>query len=332
MPSTYTDNGGIEKIATGEQSGSWGSTTNLNFDILDRITNGVGSLSLSGASSNLQTADGALSDGQFKVLILGGSPGVTHTITVLPNNAQKLYFIQNSTSQSVIISQGAGADVTVSAGKNDIIYCDGAGASAAVVSLLNALELPDYLESANNLSDLGNIVTALVNLGVTATAAEINVLDGITADTAELNILDGVTATAAELNYSDIATLGTSEASKVVTADASNVITITGQTADSVGTVSSGVVDLSTGNYFSDAPSSNVTYSFTNPIASGSVSAFILKVTPSALISLTWPASVVWSNGSAPNTTGSGEVDVFVFYTQDGGTTYYGFQAGDDMS
>ena len=110
------------------------------------------------------------------------------------------------------------------------------------------------------------------------------------------------------------------------------MITITGQTADSVGTVSSGVVDLSTGNFFSDAPSTNTTYSFTNPIASGSVSAFILKVTPAALISLTWPASVVWNNGLAPNTTGAGEVDVFVFYTQDGGTTYYGFQAGDDMS
>jgi len=44
---------------------------------------------------------------------------------------------------------------------------------------------------------------ALVNLGLTATAAEINVLDGVTASTAELNILDGVTATTTELNYVD---------------------------------------------------------------------------------------------------------------------------------
>ena len=55
---------------------------------------------------------------------------------------------------------------------------------------------------------------------VTATAAELNILDGVTATAAELNILDGVTATAAELNYNDITTLGTVEASKTVTADA----------------------------------------------------------------------------------------------------------------
>jgi hypothetical protein len=57
--------------------------------------------------------------------------------------------------------------------------------------------------------------------GVTATTAELNILDGVTATAAELNILDGVTATAAELNYNDITTLGTVQASKTVTADAS---------------------------------------------------------------------------------------------------------------
>lgn len=57
--------------------------------------------------------------------------------------------------------------------------------------------------TSNNLSDLVDPVAALVNLGLTATAAEINTLDGITATVAELNILDGVTSTAAELNILD---------------------------------------------------------------------------------------------------------------------------------
>jgi hypothetical protein len=56
---------------------------------------------------------------------------------------------------------------------------------------------------------------------VTSTAAELNILDGVTSTAAELNILDGVTATAAELNYNDITTLGTVQASKTVTANAS---------------------------------------------------------------------------------------------------------------
>lgn len=60
-----------------------------------------------------------------------------------------------------------------------------------------------FAQVANNLSDLDNAATALTNLGLTATAAELNTLDGVTATTAELNILDGVTATTTELNYVD---------------------------------------------------------------------------------------------------------------------------------
>lgn len=65
------------------------------------------------------------------------------------------------------------------------------------------------------------IKTAKAALAITASAAEINILDGATITTAELNILDGVTATAAELNYSDLTTgPGTQEATKAVVADA----------------------------------------------------------------------------------------------------------------
>ena len=67
MTSTYTANNGIEKIETGDQSGTWGETTNTNFDIIDRALNGVGSITLSGTSHTLTTTDGSLTDGMFKV-------------------------------------------------------------------------------------------------------------------------------------------------------------------------------------------------------------------------------------------------------------------------
>ena len=101
---------------------------------------------------------------------------------------------------------------------------------------------------------------------------------------------------------------------------------------ETVGTISSSTLDLSTGNVFSDAPSANVTYVFSNPPASGTAYGFTLKVTPSATVTVTWPASVDWPYGVAPTAPASGETDVFVFYTQDGGTIYYGFQAGDAMA
>ena len=135
MGSTYTDNGGIEKIGLGEQAGAWGTTTNNNFDIVDRLINGVGSISLSGTTHTLTTSDGSLSDGMFKVLVLGGSPSGTNTITIEPNNADKLYFVKNASGQSVTFTQGSGANVTILNGFGAIIFADGAGSGAAVTDL-----------------------------------------------------------------------------------------------------------------------------------------------------------------------------------------------------
>lgn len=135
MGSTYTDSGGIEKIGLGEQAGTWGTTTNNNFDIIDRLINGVGAITLSGTTHTLTTSDGSLSDGMFKVLVLGGSPSGTNTITISPNNADKLYFVKNASGQSVIFSQGSGSNVTIANGKGAIIFADGAGSGAAVTDL-----------------------------------------------------------------------------------------------------------------------------------------------------------------------------------------------------
>jgi len=135
MTSTYTANNGIEKIETGDQSGTWGETTNTNFDIIDRALNGVGSITLSGTSHTLTTTDGSLTEGMFKVLSLAGSPTGTNTITISPNDQDKLYFVKNASGQSAVFSQGTGANVTIPNGGADIIFADGAGSGAAVSSL-----------------------------------------------------------------------------------------------------------------------------------------------------------------------------------------------------
>ena len=137
MPSTYTTNGGIELIATGEQSGTWGDTTNDNLEIIDRLTNGVGAITLSGTTHTLTTSDGALSDGQYKVLVFGGSPSGTNTVTISPNTGQHLYFVKNGSGQSVVLTQGSGTSVTVADGKSAIVYSDGGGGGANVVDLTN---------------------------------------------------------------------------------------------------------------------------------------------------------------------------------------------------
>ena len=144
MASSYTANNGIEKPGVGEQEGAWGGTLNTNFDIIDRVLSGVGSISLSGTTHTLTTTDGTLTDGMYRVLLFTGALGANNTVTISPNDQDKLYFVVNNTTDSgssgpysVIIKQGTGATVTVANGAFNIVYADGAGSGAAVVSLLS---------------------------------------------------------------------------------------------------------------------------------------------------------------------------------------------------
>ena len=152
MGSTYTDNGGIEKIGLGEQAGAWGTTTNNNFDIIDRLVNGVGAITLSGTTHTLTTSDGSLSEGMYKVLVLGGSPSGTNTITISPNNADKLYFVKNGTSQTATFTQGSGSDVSILAGNGAIIFADGAGSGAAVTDLTSLLSVKSLAPSSGDIT------------------------------------------------------------------------------------------------------------------------------------------------------------------------------------
>jgi hypothetical protein len=158
MASTYNGSG-IEKIGTGEQSGTWGNTTNTNLDIVDRIVNGVGAITLSGTTHTLTTTDGTLSDGMFKVLVLGGSPSGTNTITISPNDGDHIYFVNNASGQSAIFSQGSGANVTVANGDTKIIYCDGAGSGAAVTDLTDNF-------SMGSVNITGGVVSGITDLAI----------------------------------------------------------------------------------------------------------------------------------------------------------------------
>ena len=173
--------------------------------------------------------------------------------------------------------------------------------------------------------------------GVTSTTAELNILDGVTSTATELNILDGVTATTAELNYNDITTLGTSQASKVVTADANGDVTLSeelkaksyNETYVSLSAGSTVDIDNETGNVFALTTNQNTTFTFSNPPASGTAYGFTLKLTAGGTHTITYPGSVDFAGGTAPDAPASGETDVLVFITVDGGTNWYGALAID---
>jgi len=153
MASTYTTNIGIEKIATGEQSGTWGNTTNTNFDIIDQAINGVVSVTLASAGSTgspntLDITNGALSNGRnaFIELTDGGDLGGTAYVRLDPSDAEKIVIIRNnlSASRSVILFQGtynASNDLEVPNGVDMLVKFDGAGVSATVTQVFDYLRV-----------------------------------------------------------------------------------------------------------------------------------------------------------------------------------------------
>ena len=107
MSSTYTTNNGIEKIGTGEQSGTWGTTTNRNFDLLDESLDGqvrvtLTALGSAGTPNDITISDGATSDGRkrwveiYSATDLGG----TAYVRLVPNDAKKITIVRNSLAGS----------------------------------------------------------------------------------------------------------------------------------------------------------------------------------------------------------------------------------------
>ena len=107
-----------------------------------------------------------------------------------------------------------------------------------------------------------------------------------------------------------------------------------GETVNAIGSIGGGTqdIDLELGNVVTGTvDTSTTTFTFSNPPASGTAGSFTLILTNGGSQTVNWPGSVDWAGGSAPDLTSSG-VDVLTFVTVDGGTTWYGFPAGLDMS
>jgi hypothetical protein len=180
-------------------------------------------------------SDGVLSDGQYNVLVFAGSPSGTNTVTISPNTAQRTFIVRNTTTESVVLTQGSGGNVTVPAATTKIVYSDGGGASAAVVDLTSTL--------AANL--LGNVTGNATGNAGTATALQTaRTIGGVSFDgTANIN-LPGVNQ-AGNQNTSGTAATATlaADATKLATAR-TFTIGATGRTFDGTANVSWTTVEI----------------------------------------------------------------------------------------
>lgn len=124
MPSTYSSTLRIELIGTGDQSGTWGNTTNTNLgSIIEQAITGVTSIDVTAGNVTLTAYNGAVDQARSAVLIATGTPATTNNI-IIPNVA-KTYIVTNSTAQSVGVKTSSGSAFICLTGTQTTLYCDG---------------------------------------------------------------------------------------------------------------------------------------------------------------------------------------------------------------
>jgi len=106
----------------------------------------------------------------------------------------------------------------------------------------------------------------------------------------------------------------------------------TGLTRQALGSINTNTtVDWSAGSYATATITGALTFTFSNPAASGKACVAYLQLTNGGSATITWPVSVTWSGGTAPTLRASG-VDLLRFYTQDGGTVWFGTSENDEQN
>ena len=159
MASTYVNNLRLNEMATGDGSGTWGTTTNTNLELIGQALGyGTEAITTNADTHATTIADGAADEGRALMLKYTGTLDSTCTITLGPNTVKKVWIVENATSgsQAIIIKQGSGDTVTIGNGKTAVVYSDGAGAGADVIDALTDLAITDTLTVAGTTLTIGD--------------------------------------------------------------------------------------------------------------------------------------------------------------------------------
>ena len=152
MASSYSNPLRLEEIGVGEASGTWGTLTNTTISNLATALASKSKNIASDANATFTMPDGSADDIRaFHLKITSATLTATRTVTIAPNTVNKVWIIDNATTgnQSIVISQGSGASITIPNGQCKVVYTDGAGSGAAVIDALADLNLSGTTTIAN---------------------------------------------------------------------------------------------------------------------------------------------------------------------------------------
>ena len=193
---TYVNDLRLTELATGEGSGTWGTTTNVNLELIgESLSYGTEAAFGSDANATTTVADGSTDPARsfYYKVTSGATLSTTRVLTIAPNTVSRVMIIENATtgSQVITIKQGDGATVNIPNGGVKIVYLDGAGSGGAVVEATVDLDLTGTTTVAALTAS--GVITGSTVEATGDTAADDNAAMGYTA--AEGAILTGQGAT-----------------------------------------------------------------------------------------------------------------------------------------
>jgi hypothetical protein len=172
MASTYSDLK-IELIGTGEQTGTWGSTTNNNFSVaVGEAITGSADVAFSSADVTVTLTDtnAAQVARNLRLNLTGTSGGARNLILGSGCQIEKLYLVNNGLADAVTVKNTTGAGIAVPAGKSMFVYNNGTAVVDAITHL-SSLTLTTALPVASGGSGASTLTGVLKGNGTSAFSA-----------------------------------------------------------------------------------------------------------------------------------------------------------------
>lgn len=258
---SYTNINSVKIITTGDEAGTWGSSTNTNLEILDAASKGFKKITVSDIDYTLPLDNNpsAVENGHYAGIEFSGTNTAERTITLEQNDHTLVYTFLNNTGQNLVIKQGdgSGGTVTIADGYSAMVFCDGAGTGAKVTDV-SAAAKAQALANSRNFSITGDITAAAVAFDGTGNVA---LSAGITADTivnadikSDAAIVDtklATISTASKVSNSATTATNLNTASAIVARDGSGDF--------AAGTITAAITGNVTGDLTGDVYASNGT-------------------------------------------------------------------------
>ena len=183
MASTYTTNLKLEKVATGEKAGLWGTVTNTNLEILEQASSGYLAVDVASADVTLTLNDGATSNGKNLFFKLTGTLAGNRNF-IMPTSAERIFIVKDSTTRSssnytLTVKTASGTGYVMPVGATALVFSDATNTALGILQKGYTTHTAAYTAVAGDqvLCDTKTTNAFTVTLPAGAVGSEVTLID-----------------------------------------------------------------------------------------------------------------------------------------------------------